>query len=133
MLVELEWLDAARDEACDRLITYHGRAEEARFAALEVLDAKWERGEIDIESLITANPVRREEGKLCRGLNADRGRLGAMVRRRLGREVMEPTAVGVDAWGVDVRTRTGLVRLEFDSAIEPGAVGATIERWMSGA
>ncbi|MBS0190026.1 MAG: hypothetical protein U0573_00725 [Phycisphaerales bacterium] len=129
LMVEPAWLDSARDGACDRLLIYHQRAETPRFAALEIVDSKWS-GPLD-HGLSLINRLRIEEPRLCRTLNQDQGRLGAIVQRRLGRTVIEPRAVGVDQLGIDIRTRTGIVRMPFDAQLHADQAIAAINDWMA--
>ncbi|MBX3380734.1 MAG: hypothetical protein KF805_11625 [Phycisphaeraceae bacterium] len=130
MMVECRPLDANRDAACDRLLIYHGRAEGARFAAMHPIDVKWEVQETKIENFFGPSPLASEEPRLCRMLNGDPNALGALLERLSGRATMEPRAVGVDQLGLDVRTRTGLVRIEFREPLTPQTALATIEEWM---
>lgn len=132
LLVDLEWLDpniSAHGGATDRFLIHHAKAEDSRFAMLKVLDAKWTEGRAAVEEIIVANPLASIEPRLCKRLNGDRSRLGAIVREIGRREVFDPVAVGVDSDGVSVRTRTGLVRVEFDSARSPSDAEATIQAW----
>lgn len=133
LLVELRWLETGGTDgaAGDRFLIYHGKGEDSRLASLTVLDAKWTMGVALVEDLIVPNPVAGDEPRLCKRLNADRARLAAIVLEHAGRDVAEPLAVGVDPDGIDIRTRTGLVRVEFIERATPAAVRATIEAWTS--
>ncbi len=131
LLVEPVPLDASRDAACDRLLIYHGRAEAAKFASLEIVDAKWRSDENIFTALRAANELHTDEPRLCRLLNSDLARFSDIVRTHAARETIEPKAVGVDPLGIDVRTRTGLVRLEFPDRLTREKAIATIESWMA--
>ncbi|MGH7243112.1 MAG: hypothetical protein ACREJD_06830 [Phycisphaerales bacterium] len=130
LMVRCRSLDAARDASCDRLLIYHGRAEGAKFASMRPIDAKWEAREVKIENFLTANPLAAAEPRLCRLLNADAVLLATLVMKLTGRETIEPKAVGVDDVGMDVRTRTGVVRAEFADRLIPQEAVATIEAWV---
>jgi hypothetical protein len=134
LLAELRWLDPhapADGAASDRFLIYHGKGEDSRLATLSIVDAKWTIGVALAEDVAVPNPVAGDEPRLCKQLNADRARLAALVLEHAGRDVAEPLAVGVDPDGMDVRTRTGLVRVEFIERATPAAVRATIEAWTS--
>jgi len=130
LMAECRSLDANRDAACDRLLIYHGRAEGAKFVAMRPIDVKWALGTVQIENFLLSNPLAKEEPRLCRLLNADTDALGALVLKLSGRSTIEPKAVGVDALGLDVRTRTGVARVEFAGPVTPQDVLPTIEAWM---
>jgi hypothetical protein len=114
----------AEDEACDRWRTYHGEPRLSKWAVCTIEGAKLAGEVVEHEALAAPNPLRRDEGRLCRMLNADRPALVAAVRRRLGVEISDPLAVGVDSGGFDVRARFGIVRVPFDRSA-PNAQDAT--------
>lgn len=130
LMAECRTLDANRDASCDRLLIYHGRAEGAKFVAMRPIDVKWALRRLQIENFFLANPLAKEEPRLCRLLNADAGALGALVLKLSGRSTIEPKAVGVDDLGLDVRTRTGVERVEVEVPLTPESVQPTIEAWM---
>lgn len=129
LLVEGSWLDPSRDAACDRLLIYHQRAEAAKFASMRIVDAKWEDRNVEGAKISLKNDLEGVEPRLCRLLNTDRRKLEAIVHRETGRETFEARAVGVDTRGIDVRTRTGIVRCEFEAQLSRDQAIATIERW----
>ncbi|MBX3390769.1 MAG: hypothetical protein KF691_15075 [Phycisphaeraceae bacterium] len=131
LLVECRALDAARDGACDRLLIYHGRSEGAKFVGLTPVDGKLNKKSFQIEKKFASNPLWADEPRICRVLNSDSGALRTLVKDLSGREVIEPKAVGVDDIGLDVRTRTGLVRVEFERRLACERAAATIESWLS--
>jgi hypothetical protein len=130
LMAECRELDANRDASCDRLLIYHGRAEGAKFAAMRPIDVKWALGRVQIENFLLSSPLAKDEPRLCRLLNADTNALGALVLKLSGRSTIEPKVVGVDALGLDVRTRTGVVRVEFATPLTPQDALPTIEAWM---
>lgn len=131
LLVECRALDAMRDGSCDRLLIYHGRSEGARFIGMTPIDGKLDKKSFQIEKKFASNPLWADEPRLCRILNADTGALTRLVGSLSGREVTEPKAVGVDDMGLDVRTRTGMVRIEFERRLAVAEVSPTIESWLS--
>lgn len=130
LMVECRQLDANRDSACDRFLIYHGRAEGARFVAMRPIDVKWAVFETRIEDFFRPSELAADEPRLCRQLNEDAHALAGLVKRLSDRATIEPKAVGIDVLGLDVRTRTGLVRVEFVEPLTPTNVRETIEEWI---
>jgi hypothetical protein len=105
-------------EAVDRWKAYHGTT------SLTV----WVRGEIEgvktaadvflIEDVQVPNPLGREEYGLIRRANADRTALAAACKLHAATLVTDPLCVGADPYGIDVRARFGIVRLEFPPGIQ---------------
>jgi hypothetical protein len=111
LLVEPTELDPHTDAACDRYLIYHGKGGAARWARLEIQSAKMLG--VVFDECAAANALAEHEAALCKRLNADKARVRAALLRLA--EIIEdaPTVVGVDQDGLDVRTRRGIVRLEF--------------------
>ena len=103
------------DEACDRWRAYHGESRAARWAAGEIVGAKMAGQVVDHEALATPDRLRGDEPRLCKMLNKDRGVLRRAALRVSGVDIPEPVAVGVDAGGIDVRARFGVVRVPFEA------------------
>lgn len=99
--------DRARWEA------YHTEPPTERWV-LAHIDALRALGEVfDGESLDLSNPLWGEQQQLCAHANRDPARLALAVAMAGGVHPDEARAVGVDAWGVDVRGAFGVHRLEF--------------------
>lgn len=94
----------------DRWDAYHGRRGTARFAVCAVDGGRIGAAVVDGDEIELVNAL-GNESPLLRKLNADRSLLERAVRRRLGIALFEPLAVGVDHRGIDVRTRTGVLRV----------------------
>jgi len=94
----------------DRWEAYHGRRGSARFMVGVAQAARYLNAVVDGEELSVVNTLGNEPA-LLRRLNADRAALARGVKRVTGLEAFEPTAVGVDQRGIDVRTRTGVIRV----------------------
>lgn len=94
----------------DRWEAYHGRRGAARFAVCGLIGARLGDVIVDGDDLQLVNTL-GNEGALLRRLNSDRALLARRLGERLRLEVHEPTAVGVDQRGADVRTRTGVMRV----------------------
>ncbi|MBY0310684.1 MAG: hypothetical protein K2W85_01300 [Phycisphaerales bacterium] len=107
-------------EGVDRWQAYH---------AASGLGSKmtWVRGEIEglktreavygAEDCVAVNPLGRDEYGLIKKMNADREVLARAVKRLLGVAPADALCVGVDPWGVDVRARFGIMRVEFADGI----------------
>jgi hypothetical protein len=79
------------------------------------------------------NPLRQHLTGLLREPNRRRDDLARAVRARIGEASVAPVAVGADPWGLDVRARFGVIRLEFDTeAGDPDAAAAAIEALLGG-
>ncbi len=122
------------DEARDRYLAYHGRAEAIEWFRCDLDSAKW-GGEIyEGADLLGPNTLRAIEPGLCKMLNADRDVL-ARVSELLTRVHPEnPLCVGVDQLGMDVRTRVGIIRVEWPAEItEPESAPGIIRALLKGA
>lgn len=133
LMLAAEALDP-ESEACDRWRAYHGEPRLARWAACQVLGAKFSGAVVDHEPMNRPNAVARAEPALCKQLNADQAALGAACRRLTGVDIADPVAVGVDAWGIDVRARFGIVRLPFaNECATPERAAEAVGALLSGA
>lgn len=106
-------LSPERHGACDRHIACFGRPRHPRWALLQVTMIK----RLDVVAgpeALGPDALAAIEGALCRRLNADRAALARACLARAGVEIEQPAAVGVDRFGVLVRARFGVVRLDFD-------------------
>jgi hypothetical protein len=106
----------ATEAAADRWRAYHGQPRFNAFGAFAIEDVKFD-GQVVEEAISTPNPLTGIEGTLCKMVNADRACLAAACARITGVQLNEPLAVGVDAFGVDVKSRFGIVRLDFAAPI----------------
>ncbi len=120
------------DEARDRYLAYHGRAEGVGWYRCELDSAKWGGVIYEGADLLGPNILRAIEPGLCKMLNADRDVL-ARISELLTRVHPEnPLCVGVDQLGMDVRTRVGVIRVEWPAEITapdqaPGVIGALLK------
>lgn len=105
----------------DRWAAYHGESEHVRWGLFWVDGGRHGAWVFDGEALACANPVSGEEAGLCRWLNGDRSALARVCQRYAGVVVPQPVCVGVDAWGVHVRARFGVVRVGFEEEATDGA------------
>ncbi len=109
-------IDPRTHEAADRHLIYHGPASERCWAVFEVLSARWMGGVVSGEEMVTGNPLRGVEPRVCKALNAEPGRIAEACGRATGTVPSSPLIVGVDPDGIDARARFGIIRLEFGSA-----------------
>ncbi len=111
-------------EAVDRWKAYHRSTSLSIWIRGEIEGVKTETAVFLIEDVQVPNPFGREEYGLIRRANADRGALAAACKQHAATLVTDPLCVGADPYGIDVRARFGIVRLEFP----PGIEAATPER-----
>ncbi|MCC5822134.1 MAG: DUF2470 domain-containing protein [Phycisphaerales bacterium] len=105
---------AEEDRWTDRHMAYHPEARPDRWARATVDSLKLRDGEIvEGDRLALVNPLLSVEPALCKRLNADRDRVRELCRLMAGVEPEQPVAVGVDRYGIDVRARFGIVRLDL--------------------
>lgn len=115
------------EEAVDRWHAYHaasGMLPTARvWLRCRIDGGKAPRtpGEVySAESLMRPNPIRTGEPRLIKQINADRAALARLCKLRAQIEVADPLCVGLDPFGLDIRARFGIVRVEFD--LEAGSL-----------
>jgi len=115
---------------CDRWCIYHGEPPDVRWARMTIEAASFHGHFVDGQALARPNAFAGAEPALCKRLNAER--LDAVVRAAeltAGHRLTEPKVVGVDPWGVDVRSRLGIARIHAAEAIgDPSGV----EPWLLG-
>lgn len=116
-LCDVEAADESRDgRAIDRWQAYHGAARGV-MARLHVTAVKFAGEVIDDDRVDLRSPIAGVESALVRRMNRDSAHLALVTRRVLGVDLVEPRVVGVDPVGVDVRTRVGVVRVEFGGPV----------------
>ena len=104
--------------SCDRWRIYHGEPEDVRWARISIDAAKFRGRLLDGIALMEPNPIADAEPAICREVNGSmRDLLRAAVASVAGLEVEEPTLVGVDPLGLDVRGRFDVIRLPADPPI----------------
>jgi hypothetical protein len=125
---------AGEDAWTDRHMAYHPEARATRFARAVIDSVKLRSGRvIDADRLALTNPLLDVEPALCKRLNADRDALRELCRLMAGVEPDEPVAVGVDRYGIDVRARFGIVRVELPAPCQdPGEGLRVVEALLGG-
>lgn len=111
------------DPAADRWLAYHGRPESKGWAAFAVESARLGGEVTDGPGMTLTNPLADAEPRLCKRVNADPAGL-ARACAAGGAPVASPLCVGVDAYGLDVRARFGIVRLAFPAPADTEASAA---------
>ena len=126
-------IDPARDAVCDRWLAYHLAPRHRAWCELSTLAAKMpfgmvepaeERGDheaivVEAAAISLPNTSLKEEGGLIRQANVDRSRLKLACEQAGHREYADARCVGVDQWGIDVRTTFGPSRLDVQARRVP--------------
>ncbi|CAN5869340.1 hypothetical protein BH11PLA1_BH11PLA1_15190 [soil metagenome] len=121
VIVTLEWRAEPEESLgalADRWAAYHGKPSRTTWVRATVESAKLESVVVGSEELGLISALGPGGIALRRSLNADRTALAALLKARLGLEADAPVVVGVDEWGIDVRTGFGVVRLAFDQPMD---------------
>lgn len=103
----------------ERWLAYHRDLPTPGVARFEVESIKAEGEVLDRSEFTLSNPLRSIESALCRLANSDPRRLACLCESITRVSPTSPVAVGVDAWGLDVRARVGVMRVEFDRTLDP--------------
>jgi hypothetical protein len=102
----------------DRWQIYHGQPEDVRWATMHIDAARYHEAVIDGDALVTANPLASIEASLCKRGNAAKDRLRVACKAAIDIDVDEPVMVGMDPFGIDVRSTYQVLRIEFDDAVD---------------
>ncbi|MGD9688694.1 MAG: hypothetical protein AB7K52_02965 [Phycisphaerales bacterium] len=110
----ISWIDDPAFHAMgDRWMAYHGVRPPGRLARLIPRGFRFRGRVYDVEQVDLRNVLASDEPRLVRTANADRARLARAAARAAAGDIVDPLCVGVDALGIDVRTRLGVQRVEF--------------------
>ena len=132
LLLDTENFDTAFDEAKDRHQAYHGHPDLVDWFRARIDSAKWQNRVFEGAEVLSPNTLRPCEPALVRTLNADRDRLAEVTRLLTGVKPEQAVCVGVDPIGMDVRTRVGVIRVEWPREIEyPDQAPRVIEALLS--
>lgn len=114
LMVSLERFDERTDTHgwADRWRVYHGDPPDVNWARV-VIDASKFRGYfVDGEVLMRANPLAAVEAAICRKTNATmRESVKSAIFAQFRADCTDPTVVGVDPTGFDVRRQFDVLRL----------------------
>jgi hypothetical protein len=93
---------------------YYGTGEVGAWYRLQVEGVRLRGDVAEGVEVVAPSAVAGVERELCKALNADTPALARAVFVRAGERVTNPAALGLDPWGIDVRGKFGVIRLEFD-------------------
>jgi hypothetical protein len=112
----------------DRWLAHHLRPEpgldqpeHTKWAAFWIDAARHGPWVFDGDSLMQPNPLADDEARLCKALNADQPKLCAIVRCATDTDIESPVCVAVDAHGILIRARFGVLRALFDEPVANAA------------
>ena len=105
-------------EAVDRWKAYHGTTSFTTWARCEIDGAKTASAVFLPEDVQVPNPLGRGEYALIRHANTRADALAIACKRHAATPIADPLCVGADPFGIDVRARFGIIRLEFPTGIE---------------
>ncbi|MGE3109750.1 MAG: hypothetical protein AB7G11_06730 [Phycisphaerales bacterium] len=140
--VGITLIDPNQEYVCDRWPAYHGSASHRAWARLAILAGKLDGEVIEGSDLSISTSLRTQEPGLVKRANADRGALARFCERFLRMSIPAATCVGVDQFGMDLRSSIGPVRLDIEeparAAIKPAdhatfqiESGADIVKWLT--
>ncbi|MBL4698729.1 MAG: hypothetical protein JKX70_07835 [Phycisphaerales bacterium] len=119
MRMSLDLTTTIEEEACDRFMAYHLCQPSPIWVHGQINFAKLESGDVvSQEEIQCPNALINELSGLCKKLNCDRKALAMVCKLLAKTDIVEPTAVGIDPIGFDVRGQFGVVRVEFPSPVE---------------
>lgn len=138
LLLSAEEIEESRDT--DRWLAHHLRAElgidqpeHTKWAAFWIDSVRHGPWVFDGDPFMQPNPIADDEPRLCKALNADRARLDAIARSATDAEIENPVCVAVDAHGILIRARFGVVRALYDEPVSTAAEAEeAIERLTNG-
>ena len=134
LLLAAEPLDDPDGELADKHAAYHGHAGPVRYAHATIVQGRDPEGVYDAEELSAPNPLHTIEPRLCAVLNRSTEDLRRLAARDVRIRLEHPVAVGVDDLGADLRTRVGIVRLEWPEPLtDPSSAEGTIAGWIDAA
>lgn len=111
---------------CERFLAYHRDLPAAGVVMLRVESVKCAGEVLDAAEFSLANPLMTIEPALCRIANEDQGRLARACEAITRVRPTDPRVLGIDPWGMDVRARVGVMRVEFETPLEPATAQAAL-------
>ncbi|MEM8757899.1 MAG: hypothetical protein AAGF47_08975 [Planctomycetota bacterium] len=110
-------IDGRTEAAADRWRIYHGKEPSTRWLAGEPIALRLGPMVVAGDDVDLSNPLAAAEPALCKRFNAEPARLGALASAFDPRSTGSCVLVGVDAMGIDLRTRFDIVRVPFGERI----------------
>lgn len=114
----LREVDLQNHAAADRWMAYYGKPTRVGFGIFEIESYKRLDVVVDGPQAAIKHDFRPSEGALLRALRSREADLIRACRRLSGLEPETALAVGVDPYGLDVRVRFGVMRLDFPEHAE---------------
>lgn len=119
MRLSIELSTQVNEEPCDRFIAYHMNQPNPIWASGQINFAKLDCGSVvGDDDLHVPNPLIDSLPSLCKKLNGDRQALHDVCLLLTKAQIQDPIAVGVDPIGFDVRSRFGILRVEFPCPVK---------------
>jgi len=116
LLLEVDPGAEVRPETQDRWLAYHRVREGPLWTALVIVSARQGEAIVDGEELVAPSPLASDEARLCAHANERREGLARIAGVAPG----EAICVGVDAYGLHVRSHAGVGRASFSTAAADG-------------
>jgi len=117
IMVTPEEIDIESEDV-DRWRIYHGEPKHNLFARFYIEAIKYGEHVIDGESFAHEHPLLAAEPGVCKHMNADHQEdLRVLCRHFAHVDVERPMMVGLDPYGIDVRAKFGIVRVEFEAEV----------------
>lgn len=112
LLLDVEGIEEG-DALSDRWRIYHGEPEDIHWVSCWIDSGKLLGLVFDGDALMQPNPLADEESALVGVMNARKEDLRVLCARYAGMEVEQPLCVGADAWGLHVRSKFDVLRVEL--------------------
>ncbi|MFG0275089.1 MAG: hypothetical protein ACF8QF_08530 [Phycisphaerales bacterium] len=128
LLLSAEPLDEHAHPGPDRWRIHHGEPQDIHWVGAWIDAARRGPFVFDGDAMMPPNHLAADEPALCKRANSDEGALLAATDRATGRENQEPRCVGVDPWGLHVRTYFDIARVPFREADAPAGTRDMAER-----
>jgi len=121
LAVEPRAVDPANHGASDRWMAYFNRPRSSGFAILQIESYKRLDVVFDGPDVRFDHPFRSQESALCRQCNANPDAVLRACALKLHAMPDAAMVVGVDPFGLDVRVRFGVIRLDFPGVVMESA------------
>jgi hypothetical protein len=117
LLLDVESI-GEHEAVTDKWRIYHGEPEDIHWVSCWIDSGKLSGLVFDGDALMMPNPLAGDEPRLVGAMNARRDDVKHLCARYAGMEVEKPLCVGVDAWGMHVRSRFDVLRVELPREAE---------------
>jgi hypothetical protein len=127
LMVQAEPLNTRTHPSFDRFLATHGAAQGLKFVRWNVETVKTGHEVFDGTDLAGNGFAITAEAPALRLLNANPVALASAVQKVLEKVWAEPRAVGVDHWGVDLASRFGPTRVNFETRVAEDELEAAVK------